>query len=306
VEIWRYRLIPIQAPLSLGVKMAKSMQSRGIPTELSLEQFRQFVLPHLTVGRRGPAPKLSLHALFNYILKLLYLGCQWKELPIAKDAEGRPEIHYTRIYGAFRRWQAGGCFDIIFTVVVLRLHQSSLLDVTIIHGDGTTTAAKKGGDNIGFNGHKRIKGDKVVAFCDRNCNVIAPFVAAPGNHSEAPLLRAALPNVMRIARSVGLELQGTIVSLDGGYDCRQNRKAIFNRGMVPNINANPRGRKSAKRGRKPLFNADIFKERFDTIERVFGWEDKFRRLLLRFERLSQLHYAFKTLAYTMINLRHFC
>jgi hypothetical protein len=180
------------------------------------------------------------------------------------------------------------------------------LDVTIIHGDGTTTAAKKGGDNIGFNGHKKIKGDKVVAFCDRNCNVIAPFVAAPGNHSEAPLLRAALPNVMRIARSVGLELQGTIVSLDGGYDCRQNRKAIFNRGMVPNINANPRGRKSAKRGRKPLFNADIFKERFDTIERVFGWEDKFRRLLLRFERLSQLHYAFKTLAYTMINLRHFC
>jgi hypothetical protein len=29
-------------------------------------------------------------------------------------------------------------------------------------------------------------------------------------------------------------------------------------------------------------------------------------LLLRFERLSQLHYAFKVLAYTMINLRYFC
>jgi hypothetical protein len=85
-----------------------------------------------------------------------------------------------------------------------------------------------------------------------------------------------------------------------------NRKAIFNRGMIPNINANPRGRKAAKRGRKPLFNLAIFKERFNTIERVFGWEDKFRRLLLRFDRLSQLHYAFKTLAYTMINLRHFC
>ena len=42
------------------------------------------------------------------------------------------------------------------------------------------------------------------------------------------------------------------------------------------------------------------------MERVFGWEDKFRRLLLRFERLSQLHYAFKALAYTMINLQHFC
>jgi hypothetical protein len=57
---------------------------------------------------------------------------------------------------------------------------------------------------------------------------------------------------------------------------------------------------------KPFFDAVIFKERFNTIERVFGWEDKFRRLLLRFERLSELHYAFKSLAYAMINLRHFC
>src|SRR5450755_2433907 len=83
--------------------MAKRACWQEIPTELSLERFEEFILPHLTVGRRGPAPKLSLHALFNYILKLLYLGCQWKELPIARDAEGRPEIHYTRIYGAFRR-----------------------------------------------------------------------------------------------------------------------------------------------------------------------------------------------------------
>jgi hypothetical protein len=81
--------------------MAKSEQWQGIPTALSFERFQQFVLPHLSVGSRGPAPKLSLHALFNYILKLLYMGCQWKELPIEKDKEGRPEIHYTRIYGTF-------------------------------------------------------------------------------------------------------------------------------------------------------------------------------------------------------------
>ena len=84
--------------------MAKRACWREIPTELSLERFEEFVLPHLTVGRRGPAPKLSLHALFNYILKLLYLGCQWKELPIEKDATGRREIHHTASGGRF----AGG------------------------------------------------------------------------------------------------------------------------------------------------------------------------------------------------------
>ena len=86
----------------------------------------------------------------------------------------------------------------------MKLHQANLLDTTVIHGDGTTTAAKKGGDNIGFSGHKKVKGDKIAAFCDRNCNVIAPFVSAPGNRNELPLLREALPLVTRIAASVGL------------------------------------------------------------------------------------------------------
>jgi hypothetical protein len=125
------------------------------------------------------------------------------------------------------------------------------LDTTVIHGDGTTMAAKKGGDNLGFSGHKKVNDDKVVAFCDRHCNVIAPFVAAPGNRNESPLLREALPQLTRIARAVGLDLRGTVVSLDGPYDCRLNRKAIFNRDMVPNISPNSRGRKRPKRGRKP-------------------------------------------------------
>ena len=76
--------------------------------------------------------------------------------------------------------------------------------------------------------------------------------------------------------------------------------------MTPNINPNPRGRKTPKLGPKQLFDPVIFEERFNTFERVFGREDKFKRLLLRFERISELHYALKTIAYTMINLRHFC
>src|SRR3954466_15080304 len=269
--------------------MAGTHHGQAIPTRLGLGLFEQFVLPHLSIGSRGPAPKLGLFKIFNYILQLLYLGCQWKELPIEKDNDGCPEIHYTRIYSAFRRWEADGCLDAIFVGSGMQLFQGAPFDIPVIPGDGTTTAAKKGGDNIGFNGHKKLKGDKVVAFCDRNCNVIAQFVSAPGNRNESPLLREALPDVMRIAREVGIDLEGSIVSLDGVYDCRVNRKAIFNRGMIPNINPNARGRKQPKRGRMPLFDPAIFEERFQTIERVFAWEDKFRRLLLRFDRLSQVH-----------------
>jgi hypothetical protein len=286
--------------------MAQSQAWQRIPTSLTLEQFEEFVLPHLPKGSRGPEPKLSLHAIFNYILKLLYIGCQWKELPIKNGQDGLPEIHYTSIYRAFRRFEAQGCFEAIFAGSVSHLHQKESLDISVIHGDGTTTAAKKGGDNLGFSGHKHCKGDKVVAFCDRNCNVIAPFIAAPGNRNESPLLKQALPQLTDIAQVVGLELKGSVISLDGVYDSRSNRKAIFNRGMIPNIPENRRGRKQPKQGRKRIFEKTVFQERFYTIERVFAWEDKFRRLLLRFERISRLHYALKSLAYTLINLRHFC
>ena len=186
--------------------------------------------PIFAYGTRGPVAKLTPHAVFNYILQFLYRWRQWKQLPIEKDAQGKPEIHYTRIYSAFRRWQANGCIDAIFTGSVLTLKQTGHLDTSVLHGDGTTTAAKKGGDNIGCSGHKKMKGGQVVIVCDRNCNVIVPLVPAPGNHNESPMFREALPPLKAIAKAVGLCLRRAIISLDGAYDCSINRKAIFNRG----------------------------------------------------------------------------
>jgi hypothetical protein len=41
--------------------MAENQRWQAIPTQLDLAAFEQFVLPHLSPGSRGPAPKLSLH-----------------------------------------------------------------------------------------------------------------------------------------------------------------------------------------------------------------------------------------------------
>ena len=82
-------------------------------------------------------------------------------------------------------------------------------------------------------------------------------------------------------------------------------KCIFNAGLIPNIPENPRNRKRPKRGRKRWFNTAIHALRA-RVERTFAWEDKFKRLLLRFERIQQRHYGMKLMAYTLINLREFC
>jgi hypothetical protein len=87
--------------------MAGSQRRQAIPAKLSLVHFEAFVLPHLSVGNRGPAPKLSLHRIFNYILCVFYLGRHWTALPIEKDRQGRPEIHYARVYRAFPGMRGG-------------------------------------------------------------------------------------------------------------------------------------------------------------------------------------------------------
>ena len=113
------------------------------------------------------------------------------------------------------------------------------------------------------------------------------------------LLPQGLKALKRVAKEVGVDLRGAYLNLDGGFDSTHNRKCIFNAGLIPNIKENPRNRKHTKRGRKRLFNAAIHALRM-RVERTFAWEDKFKRLLLRFERIQQRHYGMKLLAYTLI------
>jgi hypothetical protein len=40
-----------------------------------------------------------------------------------------------------------------------------------------------------------VKGDKIVAFCDHRCNVIAPFVAAPAALGGAPAKKSGRSTV---------------------------------------------------------------------------------------------------------------
>ena len=119
------------------------------------------------------------------------------------------------------------------------------------------------------------------------------------------LLPEGLQALKNVAKEVGLDLKGAYLNLDGGFDSRHNRKCIFKAGLIPNIKENPRNRKPPTHGRKRFFNEAIHALRM-RVERTFAWEDKFKRLLLRFERIQQRHYGMKLMAYTLINLRKFC
>ena len=125
--------------------LAQKPATTPIPVQLSEAEFTEFIFPHLSRPKRGPKCKLGYHRLFNLILWVLYTGMQWKCLPGPHDTQGKPAIHYTTIYKIFARWADDGSLWQAFVASVRHLAVEKQLDVSVLHGDGTNTVAKKGG-----------------------------------------------------------------------------------------------------------------------------------------------------------------
>jgi transposase len=129
---------------------AQQPATTPIPVQLSEPEFTAFILPHLSMPKRGPKCKLGCYRGFNLILWVLYTGMQWKCLPVPKDINGNPAIHYTTIYKVFARWADDGSLWQAFIASVAHLAVEKQLDISVLHGDGTNTAAKKGGMALGI------------------------------------------------------------------------------------------------------------------------------------------------------------
>jgi len=136
--------------------------------------------------------------------------------------------------------------------------------------------------------------------------VLAPIDCYAVNINDIVLLQCSLNNLTKITKHIGIDLVGSICNGDAGFDSKQNRKAIWNRGMIPNIPENPRNRDTTKpkQGRPRYFHKKSYDKRF-AVERTFGWEDTYRSLVVRYDRKQANYRGRKTLAYTLINLRHF-
>jgi len=132
--------------------LAQKPATTPIPVQLSDTEFQQFILPHLSMPRRGPKCKLGYHRVFNLILWVLYTGMQWKCLPVPQDAQGMPAIHYTTVYRVFAKWADDGSLWQAFVASVRHLAIEKHLDISVLHGDGTNTVAKKGAMGLATRG----------------------------------------------------------------------------------------------------------------------------------------------------------
>lgn len=116
-----------------------SLRFNKLPKKVNLKEFNQFVLPNLRKPIKGPKPKISLYKIFNHILHVLHTGIQWDQLETYHN-----ELHWSNIYKWHRRWSEDGSYERLFLASVIQLKDGDKLDVSVIHGDGSNTVAKKG------------------------------------------------------------------------------------------------------------------------------------------------------------------
>ena len=110
-----------------------------LPTKVSRAEFNRYILPHLRFPIKGPDPKLSPYKIFNYILYVLHTGIQWDQLKTYKN-----ELHWSNVYKWHNRWSKNGSYESLFLASLGRLSKSGQLALSVLHGDGSNTVAKKG------------------------------------------------------------------------------------------------------------------------------------------------------------------
>jgi len=177
------------------------------------------------------------------------------------------------------------------------------LNLSELNLDGTHTLAKKGGQSVAYQRRKKGKTSNILPIMEGNGYIVASTGIIAGNHNDAYNLKPHLQTAFKEMKRLGLAIKGAYFNADMAFDTKDARKTCFNHGLIPNIPENPRNRKQPKRGRKRLFNPEVYDHRF-CAERTFAWIDKFKRLLIRFEKYDACFLGAHYIAFTMINLRH--
>lgn len=103
---------------------------------------------------------------------------------------------------------------------------------------------------------------------------------------------------------LGIDLQGAAITLDAGFDSQHNKEIIKAHHMKSVISPNRRHTKTPIAIARMFrwFDRSLYRLRYK-VERTFGWQDTFRKLVISYDRLPEIRKGCRLLAYSMINFR---
>lgn len=137
-------------------------------------------------------------------------------------------------------------------------------------------------------------------------NIVAPFVHTSVNVHDSQLIPSAVSDFVEFADLLDLDVWEKPFVLDSGFDARSIRNELTSWRFIPIIKPRAFSRKNQTKTNEILDEFEsvkhIYKGRF-VIERTFAWEDTYRKLNTRYEKLNCTFNGFRYLAYSLINFR---
>lgn len=256
------------------------------------------IFPYLPTQKRGFPPKVAVCQIVSIILYKLKSGCQWRMLPI--DSFFEEEYTWQSVYYHFRKWAKSSAWEEAWQNI-LKKHKN-LLDLSSAQLDGSHTPAKRGGEEVAYQGRKKSKTTNILLLTDANGIPIACSQPVAGNHNDAFELEKQTNIMLNRLKNSDINAAGLFLNADAGFDTKSFRSLCFAKDIFANI---PQNRRANKKDidENILLIEELYEQRF-VVERTNAWVDAFKNLLVRFDTTNASWTAWHLIAFMVILLRN--
>jgi transposase len=256
------------------------------------------ILPYLPAQKRGFPSKVPVFQIVNSILYKLKAGCQWRMLSL--DCFFDEEYSWQSVYYHFRKWAITEVWQEAWQNL-LNKHKN-LLDMSSAQLDGSHTPAKRGGQEVAYQGRKKAKTTNILIMTDSQGIPIACSDPLAGNHNDAFQLETQTNNMIKHLIKSNLMVGGLFLNADADFDTKAFRDLCFTEDIFANI---PQNRRASKKDidENILLIEELYEERF-VVERTNAWIDAFKNLLVRFDTTKSSWMAWHCLSFIVILLRN--
>lgn len=235
-------------------------------------------------GRRPIANQIIFYAIF-YVLRT---GIQWKALPRTLGAGSTVHRH-------FQQWVQKGIFKKLWRAGLHIYDEEIGLDWQWQAMDGAITKAPLGCENTGPNPTDRAKqGTKRHLLTEGHGIPLAVIVTGANRNDFKETKNVIKSSVLKRPRVTTRKKQH--LCLDKGYDYPEVRELLKRYGYTAHIKS--RGQERTAKEQIPGYRARRW-----VVERTHSWMNRFRRILIRWEKKTSNYEAMLHLACAFITFR---
>jgi putative transposase len=244
--------------------------------------------PEKAPGTPG-RPAVPFRRVFDGIVYVLRTGCQWSALPRHEYA---PK---STVWGRFQQWTAAGVFQQAWLLVLVYYDLEVGIEWKWQAMDGVITKAPLGGEATGPSPVDRAKAGTKRSLLSDGRGAPLAAVAAGANVPDKTLALATLDALTGLRPRRGVRRRQHLC-VDAGYDYEDVIAGVRERDYMLHLKQRRELSPEVPPGKRHPARRWV-------VERAHAWHNKFRRLLVRWEKKVDHYYAMLDLASTLIVYR---